>query len=232
MLDQLPLRPIEETRGPSVTDLVFDALYRQVVELKIEPGTKISEAEVSKLMGVSRQPVRDAFYRLSQLGFLLVRPQRATVVTHISPKAVCEAAFMRTAIELETVRAAALAMDSKECAELEALIEEQTKAIEAGDRVLFHELDDRFHKCICEIAGHGYAWKLIRDFKAHMDRVRYLSLASSADRALNDHIALMDAMKRKDEQAIRDIIREHLSRITTIIEPLKETHGAYFIDEE
>lgn len=133
MLDQLPLRPIEETRGPSVTDLVFDALYRQVVELKIEPGTKISEAEVSKLMGVSRQPVRDAFYRLSQLGFLLVRPQRATVVTHISPQAVCEAAFMRTAIELETVRAAALAMDSKECAELEALIEEQTKAIEAGD---------------------------------------------------------------------------------------------------
>lgn len=122
MLDQLPLRPIEETRGPSVTDLVFDALYRQVVELKIEPGTKISEAEVSKLMGVSRQPVRDAFYRLSQLGFLLVRPQRATVVTHISPQAVCEAAFMRTAIELETVRAAALAMDSKECAELEALI--------------------------------------------------------------------------------------------------------------
>jgi DNA-binding GntR family transcriptional regulator len=29
-------------------------------------------------MGVSRQPVRDAFWRLSQLGFLTIRPQRAT----------------------------------------------------------------------------------------------------------------------------------------------------------
>ncbi|KFB08142.1 GntR family transcriptional regulator [Nitratireductor basaltis] len=232
MLDQLPLRPIEEARGPSVTDLVFDALYRQVVELRIEPGTKISEAEVSKLMGVSRQPVRDAFYRLSQLGFLLVRPQRATVVTHISPQAVREAAFMRTAIELETVRAAALAMDSKQCAKLEALVAEQIEAIKDGNRVLFHELDDRFHKQICEVAGHGYAWKLIRDFKAHMDRVRYLSLAFSADRALNDHIALMEAMKRKDETAIQEIIREHLSRIATVIERLKDEHRDYFVDDD
>ena len=38
----------------------------------------ITADSVAKAFGVSRQPVRDAFYRLSQLGFLLIRPQRAT----------------------------------------------------------------------------------------------------------------------------------------------------------
>ncbi|WP_265517377.1 GntR family transcriptional regulator [Nitratireductor luteus] len=232
MLEQLPRRQIEELRAPSVTDLVFDTLYRQVVELKIEPGTKLSEAEVSKLMGVSRQPVRDAFYRLSQLGFLLVRPQRATTVTQISVRAVHEARFVRTALELETVRAAAARLEKPQIQELDALIDEQRKAVKAGDKVLFHELDDDFHKRICHMSGHGYTWKLIRDYKAHMDRVRYLSLSFGAELALNDHIALMDALRVHDVEGAATVIREHLSRISGIIGRIRESHGQYFLDEE
>ena len=45
-------------------------LYRQVLTLELPPDAVLSEAEVARRMGVSRQPVRDAFWRLSQLGFL------------------------------------------------------------------------------------------------------------------------------------------------------------------
>ena len=64
-------------------------------------------------MGVSRQPVRDAFYRLSRLGFLTIWPQRATIVAPISERAVLQARFIRTAIELETVQAAARMLDAR-----------------------------------------------------------------------------------------------------------------------
>ena len=80
MLGQHPTAP-----RPSVTDQVFDELQRQVMTLELAPGTRISEVEVAKTLDVSRQPVRDAFYRLSKLGFLVIRPQRATTVSLISP---------------------------------------------------------------------------------------------------------------------------------------------------
>ena len=64
----------------SVADSVFDELHRQILTLELQPGSKISEADVAKALGVSRQPVRDAFYRLSKLGFLSMRPQVATTV--------------------------------------------------------------------------------------------------------------------------------------------------------
>ena len=61
-------------------DDVFDYLHEQINLLKLLPGTRISEVEIADRFDVSRQPVREAFIRLSNLGLLLVRPQRATVV--------------------------------------------------------------------------------------------------------------------------------------------------------
>ena len=72
-------------RQPTTTDRIFDELYQRIITLDLPPGARMSEAEVSRALGVSRQPVRDAFWRLSKLGFLTVRPQRATTVSPSSP---------------------------------------------------------------------------------------------------------------------------------------------------
>lgn len=232
MADQIEIRAVELSRAPSVTEQVFEHLYRQVVELDLPPGTKLSEVEVAKQLGVSRQPVRDAFYRLSQLGFLLIRPQRATVVTHISEKEVMQARFIRTALEMETVRAAAERLTDAQLDRLEALLVEQEKAIAAGDRVLFHALDDSFHKLVCELSGHEFAWALIRDSKAHMDRVRYLSLSFGAQSAFDDHRVIMAALREHDGDKAAAAMRVHLSRIKSIIGRIRESHGPYFAEDE
>jgi DNA-binding GntR family transcriptional regulator len=232
MTEHIKLRALDMSRVPSVTDLVYAELYNRVVDLDLVPGTKLSEAEVAKRMGVSRQPVRDAFYRLSQQGFLLIRPQRATVVMPISIEAVHQARFIRTALELETVRAAMANMNAAAIGELEALIDEQEKAVRCDDRSDFHALDDAFHSRICEIAGHGHVWALIRDHKAHMDRVRYLSLENGAQLALDDHVGILEALRAGDEETAIVRMRGHLGRIAGIIAEIRAAHSDYFDPDE
>ena len=118
MSRSVDLPSLETVRAPSAADQIFAALYRQVVTLELPPGSRLSEAEVARRMGVSRQPVRDAFWRLSQLGFLTIRPQRATTVSPISERSVEQARFIRTALEVETVR---LAVERRDEAALAAL---------------------------------------------------------------------------------------------------------------
>lgn len=232
MAELLQLRALDTVRVPSVTEMVFEQLYHQVVQLDLLPGTKLSEVEVAKRLGVSRQPVRDAFFRLSQLGFLLIRPQRATVVTHISQRGVMQARFIRTALEMETVRAAAQTLGEGQIQELYDLIGEQQKAIDDGDKVRFHALDDFFHKRICEMAEVDFAWSLIRESKAHMDRVRYMSLSFGAQSALDDHLQIMEALKARDGDAAAAVMRMHLSRISHIIERIRAEHSQYFAPDE
>jgi DNA-binding GntR family transcriptional regulator len=81
----------------TAADTVFDAMRKDIVSLKLEPGAKLSEIEVARRFAVSRQPVREAFIRLDNMHLVQVRPQRATTVCKMSARAIVNARFIRTA---------------------------------------------------------------------------------------------------------------------------------------
>ena len=218
----------------TATNLVFETLYNAIVTLELPPGTKVSEAEIAKELGVSRQPVRDAFYRLSEVGFVRIRPQRATTITYISDQALHDARFIRTALEVECLRIASAKIRPADIDALEHLLGKQADAISAGNKLAFHELDDIFHRTITEIAGHPNAWALIRDQKVHLDRVRYLSLAFGAQDAFDDHRVILDCLKAGDAAKADARLRAHLSTILKLMDQLRATHSNYFeaLDED
>ena len=225
------LKVLERLERPSIADTVFEELNRQILTLDLPPGTKMSEVDVAEALGVSRQPVRDAFYRLSKLGFLTIRPQRATTVSMISQRAVMQARFIRTAIELETVRAACDRLTTADIDALAAILDEQADTVSPRDTARFHRLDDQFHREISERAGHGYVWDIIRENKAHMDRVRYLSLSFASERAHAEHRGILAAIRARDPEAAAAAVRLHLMRILDQIVQVRAAHSAYFADE-
>ncbi|MBE3638208.1 GntR family transcriptional regulator [Mangrovicoccus algicola] len=216
----------------TATDQVFEALYHALITFGLPPGTKVSEAEIAKQLGVSRQPVRDAFFRLSQLGFLSIRPQRATLITKISEIGVHQAAYVRAALEAACIRDAAACIGAEDLAELRTLIARQKLAIETGPRSVFHELDDLLHRRICEMSGHGHAWSLIQEQKAHIDRVRFLSLSFGQQNAYDQHVDIVEALAAGDADAAETCLRDHLSRIRSILPVVRQENPQYFEDPE
>ncbi|GGB19264.1 GntR family transcriptional regulator [Allosediminivita pacifica] len=220
-----------DTPGVSTTDQVFDALYRAVLTFELPPGARVSEAEIAGRLDVSRQPVRDAFFRLSKLGFLLIRPQRPTLITKISESAVRQSAFIRTAIEIACIRAATEHATDADFAAMEAMIERQGEAIRDRDSERFHAEDDAFHRRICAAAQEEHAWRLIQEQKAHMDRVRFLSLTFNRDEAWREHAAILQALRDRDPDAAEAGLRGHLGRIHVMLPQIRAAHSQHFEDE-
>ena len=75
---------MEDIVRRTTTDAVYEKLHEEIVTLEILPGTKLSEAEVARRFGVSRQPVRNAFTKLGNDELLLLRPQKTTKVRGFS----------------------------------------------------------------------------------------------------------------------------------------------------
>jgi DNA-binding GntR family transcriptional regulator len=232
MADTTPLKAIEPIARTSVTDQIYETLYEKVLTVELPPGTKLSEADVAKQLGVSRQPVRDAFFRLSKLGFLQIQPQRATTVTRISAQMVGRARFIRTAIEVAVVREACKVLTEADFADLDAILSAQLEAIDAGDKNRFHALDDGFHQRLCELIGHGHAYEIIREAKAHTDRLRLMSLAYASRTALEDHREIMRYVRSRDADAAADCIRTHLARIEETLAKVRAENHSWFVEEE
>lgn len=223
------LETIERTTS---SDVVFDELFGKITRLELLPGTKISETEIAKAFGYSRQPVREAFTRLANLNLLLVRPQRATVVRPFSRKLIANARFVRAAIELEVVRTASLHRNKSIDAALKANLREQANAISAKDVTRFHDLDYEFHKLLCASANQPFAFDIIAKNKAQVDRLCMLALTSEA--AMNDlyedHQLLLAALLGGEAETADRILRHHLDRLNPTIDAIYTTHNAYFDD--
>ncbi|QKV18542.1 GntR family transcriptional regulator [Oricola thermophila] len=227
-MNELALTPID-TSAISATEKVFRSLYDAVVSLRLPPGTKVSETEVAGQLGVSRQPVRDAFFRLSKLGFLSIRPQRATLIRPISERAVLDALFTRTAIEVECLRLAIKRLDDTGLARLRDNLAEQADALRCGLRAEFHALDEALHETICDIAGHRHAWTLILEQKAHMDRVRFMTLSEGRrHRVLAEHKAIITAVEQRDPSEAERRLRDHIGDIRTVLAAARIQYPDYF----
>ena len=82
---------------------IYQQLRERIVSVELVPGTAMSESRIAEGFGVSRTPVREAFKRLAEDGFLDVIPQVGTFVARIDLQAVRDNHFIRETLELSLI---------------------------------------------------------------------------------------------------------------------------------
>ncbi len=211
----IDLRPVQPRQPHSIAEQVFRTLRGSIVTMRLTPGTALSEQEIAGRLAVSRQPVREAFIKLSEIGLVRVLPQRGTYVVKISAQAVTDARFVREAVECAIARRAAEGIEKRALGQLRAIVADQRTAAKAADAGEFFVADEAFHRSLATAAGCAYAWKVIEEAKAQMDRVRYLSLpdATPMDHLIRQHEAVLDAVAAGRGAVAERAMRAHLREI-------------------
>ncbi len=205
----------QSPRQATISKRVFEALRAAIVQLQLRPGNLLSEAEVAKQLGVSRQPVREAFIKLAEIGLVEIRPQRGTFVVLISRREVENARFIREAIEVAIVRKACELANADHIAIMRDIVARQKLVGVAGDLAGFLRLDEELHQSLAHSVDCDEAWRLLENLKAQMDRVRYLSLPHETplDVLIVQHEAIVDAIASGDPDLAEKRMRVHLAEI-------------------
>lgn len=219
------LNRIEPDLTEPVARRVFRELRQAIVKMQFRPGQPLSEQEVASQLGVSRQPVREAFIKLSESGLVTIRPQRGTFVVKISVKQVVDARFVREAVELAVVRrAGSEGLSESVLDELRLNLAAQRAAADDSRPDRFLELDEAFHRALALGIGCEYAWRVVEETKAQMDRVRYLSLprATPLDRLIVQHQRVVEAIAARAPGRAESAMRTHLREILTSLPELEQ----------
>lgn len=214
----------------TAADDIFEQLRAEIISLRLKPGTRISEVEFANQFDVSRQPVREAFIRLSKMNLLEIRPQKATLVRKISDREILHARFLRVAVELEVIRLACKVEDNPFEAAFEANLKAQEIALAEGKVTEFHELDYDFHNLICATAKCDFAFDTIADSKTHVDRLCLISLSTERGmyEVFTDHQHLYQALRDGDAIEMERLTRLHICRLDDTLENARQRHPEYF----
>lgn len=233
---QLIMRP--ESKGLSydrpAASQIFSFIRDAIVSMELLPGQMISETALAQQFGVSRTPVREALIQLSGIGFVEVLPQRGTYVSKFSIEKILEARFIREALEVAVVShlAANISRELREeiVANCEKILVEQKVAAENDDVLVFQNLDDDFHQALAKFTQYNRVASFVEAEKAHMDRVRNLSLhvAGQFKRVLSQHSAIIKAIKAGSSEKASAAMSVHLKDVYNILEVIPQEHPEYF----
>jgi len=216
--------------GQSMTDRVHDAILSMILTLEIKPRERLSEVQLSKELGVSRTPVREAFLRLEALGLLDIVPQRGTIVAPMRAAEFRKSQFMREAFELALVRRAVELEDNSElCKALNRELKLQALHSELGDEKAFFDSDEAFHKAIAVHCGLPNIWPEVKRVKMHMDRFRYaIRSQRETPTILEQHRNIAEAICRRNESEALAAMTMHLRRANHMISDTAKEHPEYF----
>ncbi len=135
---------------------VYGAIWERLATRELQPGDRLSDLHLSRELGVSRTPVREALHRLVQDGVIVYRPNRGFFVAKFSSRDVGEIFDLRTALETLALRTMAGRFSSIDTREqelaLEQVVESLTAARDGGSvneaASTFLEVDQGFHQWI------------------------------------------------------------------------------------
>lgn len=218
-----------DIRGPRLHG-VYDALRAAVLSGEIRPGEGISETRVAARYGVSRTPVREAFRRLADEGFLRIVPQVGTFVAPIQLGAVSDSQFIRETLECRTVRLAAERAEAADVASLTRLLDSHRAVMSPDRHSEFFALDEATHAELARIAGRPAVWDLLVAVKAQLDRVRFLSLHSEgwAAKIVGEHQSIVDRVAARDPDGAEEAMRAHLRTVFAAVDEIARTNSHFF----
>ncbi len=206
-----PSRPVR-LENLTLWERVYDHLREEILAGRLKPGTELAEVALSRQLGVSRGPVREAIGRLEVEGLVTVRPRRGAVVRSLSKEEFLELYQVREALEMMAVRLAVPRLTADDVAALQELIETMSKRAERGAVSEFFEANAAFHARLFQASGNSKLEALYRQLLGQMGRyrIRSLILRGNLQRSIAEHAAILRAAKRGDADRAAHLMSEHV----------------------
>ncbi|WEH42672.1 FadR family transcriptional regulator [Streptomyces sp. NBC_01218] len=214
----------------AVTDEAIEKIKGMIVSGALRPGDRLpKESELAADLGLSRNSLREAVRALSLIRILDVRQGDGTYVTSLDPQLLLEALsfvvdFHRddTVLEFLAVRRilepAATAMAASRIGDAE--LDDLAAQLDAlGEEPSVEELvaaDLDFHRGIVQASGNTVLCSLLDGLSGPTTRARVwrgLTQEDALSRTLQEHRAILAALRDRDPEAARAWATVHVASV-------------------
>ncbi|MGC4024280.1 MAG: GntR family transcriptional regulator [Mesorhizobium sp.] len=201
-------------RHQGLADEAYDAIFAQLMALKIPPGARITVDNLVRELNVSQTPIREALGRLEGEGLVIKTHLIGySAAPQISRRRFDELYDMRLLLEPDAAQRAARGMDESRLNILRELAGVMHRDSGTEDRFrysTFARQDARFHDRIMEFAGNELIRQTLAHQHTHFHIFRLMFHSRVTEEALGEHEALLEAFAAGDAKAAKTAMQEHI----------------------
>ncbi len=202
----------------SLAAQVYELLWKRIVTQQIQPGEKLSDVQLSKDLGISRTPVREALYRLVQEGIVQNHNLRGFYLATFSSQDVKEIYDLRTAMEVLAVRLALPNLVQADLEHSQLALDEVQQLINQGDakaREKFLKIDRDFHRLLVRSSQNHRLETNLDSLQAQIGvfQLYGIHLSDLVHLSLEHHQAIVSAMLQRDQALAERAMERHIQEV-------------------
>ncbi|WP_083822315.1 GntR family transcriptional regulator [Saccharopolyspora spinosa] len=197
----------------SVREAIVATLREDIVTGSLTAGTQLKQDDLAARFGVSPAPIREALRQLENEGLVEHFPNRGVFVTDISAEDIVNLLLpVRLAIETFGVKKSAATRREQLLSELDDIVSRMRDAAAIDDLRTVNELDVQFHQTMVHLSGSEQAIRLWHSVHSRIRAqiYRMSTRLESPTVVVDDHQAILDAIRSEDPGTIEEVMHEHI----------------------
>lgn len=194
---------LDDEGDATLTERAYTRLEELIVTLRLAPGTAVTEAQLSEMLGIGRTPIREALQRLAAQRLVRILPRRGIVISDIDVKAQLRLLEVRRELERLICRKAARRATDEERKRFAELAKGFRQCAKDGDEQRFMRMDREFNELCLVAARNEFATGAMSLMNSLARRFWFLHYRQAADLPLTAklHAEVAHAIASGEEEA-------------------------------
>lgn len=194
----------------SLREQVYDYLREAMNRGDLAPGATLDLNAISRRLGVSRTPLRDALLQLETEGFVTILPRRGCVVNLLTREEIRDLYQLIGSLEAAVIRTESARITASVSNRMKRLNDEMAGALRDDDFDHFYSANLELHECFLALSPNQRLLDLVRTMKHRLyDFPRKKTFVKDWElRSIDEHAELIRLLEAGDARAAADYIRE------------------------
>ena len=235
-----PEEEIETLEKKSLRDEVFEFLHARIIAGKYAPGEWLRQEDISRQLGVSQTPVREALDQLVSAGLAERVPYRGVRVLKLAPEEIVDAYQLRLILESTAARLAAITITAGQLDDLYDLLAQTRSLITLEEMSTQRQLNKRFHIALVEAVGNTLLSRLYEtvsntfpDWMLYEYMFRHPELLQpSLEQEFEEHSQILDAIAAGDQVLAAQRVITHIRNLGEEFESFLGVPGELLREKE
>lgn len=212
---------LEKNKALSLNEQVYLKLYDRIISGYYQPGMSLLVLELSKELGTSQSPIREALERLKQDGLITKEANKSAIVTNVTLEEMKDIYQLRSLIEGYVVKESKSKITKQDIEFLYDLYSRMLHAAKKGDLNNMNNLDMKFHGFFYECCNNKEILKIwkrisikILRFINNTNRLYFKTLEDVA----KTHLPLIEVVESGRPEEAQELFLNHMNEVWKFIE--------------
>lgn len=205
----------QKFKHPTLSNAVLNEIREAILSGEYTAGQQLRQDKMAATYGVSRIPIREAFFQLEAEGLVQIVPRRGAVVAPLSETEIDDVFELRLILETRLFRRSAPLLTEEDVQRTRDIEARYRIAIDTAEASALGELNAELHAAFYKAADLPRTEQIVASLLQTSERYTRIHLSSpeALARSVEEHLELIRLVSEKKFDDAEKILKFHIEGV-------------------